>query len=158
MIRWPGKIEPRESNEMFSTMDFMPTFARIVGADMPDDRPIDGVDQLDFLLGSQPKSNREHLITFTSDQMQAVRWRQFRYYLVEVVPSGSGFSRQEGLASAYRRLHYPLIYNIEADPREEYNISTSRGWVAAHATRVIGEYLKTLEKHPNPPAVNLTNY
>lgn len=158
MIRWPGKIKPGTSNEMFSTMDFMPTFARIVGAKMPEDRPIDGVDQLEFLLGKQPKSNREHLITFTGDQLQAVRWRQFRYYLVDVVPSGIGASRQEGLAGTYKRLHYPLIYNIEADPREEFNINTSRGWVAGHATRIIGQYLKTLVDHPNPPAPNLVNY
>ena len=51
---------------MFSTMDFMPTFARIVGAKMPEDRPIDGVDQLEFLLGKHQYSNREHLITFTA--------------------------------------------------------------------------------------------
>ncbi len=158
MIRWPGKIESGTSNEMFSTMDFMPTFARIVGAKMPEDRPIDGVDQLEFLLGEQPQSNREHLITFTGDQLQAVRWRQFRYYLVDVVPSGFGASRQEGLAGTYRRLHYPLIYNIEADPREEFNINTTRGWVAGHATKIIGEYLQTLEDHPNPPPPNLVNY
>lgn len=158
MIRWPGKIKSGATNEMFSTMDFMPTFARIVGAKMPADRPIDGVDQLDFLVGKQKKSNREHLLTFTGDQLQALSFRQFRYYLVEVVPSGSGFSRQEGLAGAYRRLHYPLIYNIEADPREEFNINTTRGWVAGHASRIIGEYLQTLENHPNPPAPNLTNY
>ena len=158
MIRWPGKIEPGTSNEMFSTMDFMPTFAQIAGAKMPEDRPIDGVDQLEFLLGEQAQSNREHLITFTGDQLQAVRWRQFRYYLVDVVPSGLGASRQEGLAGAYRRLHYPLIYNIEADPREEFNINTTRGWVAGHAMRIIGEYLQTLEDHPNPPAPNLTNF
>lgn len=158
MIRWPGRIKSGATNEMFSTMDFMPTFARIVGAKMPADRPIDGVDQLDFLVGKQKKSNREHLLTFTGDQLQAVRFRQFRYYLVEVVPSGSGFSRQEGLAGAYRRLHYPLIYNIEADPREEFNINTTRGWVAGHASRIIGEYLQTLENHPNPLPPNLTNY
>ncbi len=158
MIRWPGKIKSGTSNEMFSTMDFMPTFARIVGAKMPEDRPIDGVDQLDFLLGKQKKSNRDHLITFTGDQLQAVRFNQFRYYLVEVVPSGSGFSRQEGLAGTYRNLHYPLIYNIEADPREEFNINTSRGWVAGHAMKIIGEYLQTVKDHPNPPAPNLTNF
>ena len=158
MIRWPDMIKPGTSNEMFSTMDFMPTFASIVGAKMPEDRPIDGVDQLKFLLGKQPKSNREHLITFTGDQLQAVRWRQFRYYLVDVVPSGFGPSRQEGLAGTYKRLHYPLIYNIEADPREEFNTNTTRGWVAGHAMRIIGQYLKTLEDHPNPPAPNLTNY
>jgi len=32
---------------MFSNMDFLPTFAHIVGAEMPTDRPIDGVDQTD---------------------------------------------------------------------------------------------------------------
>lgn len=158
MIRWPGKINPRASNEMFSTMDFMPTFARIVGAKMPEDRPIDGVDQLDFLLGKQEKSNRDSLLTFTGDQLQAVRINQFRCYLVETVPSGTGFSRQEGLAGAYRRLHYPLIYNIEADPREEFNINTSRGWVAGHVMKIINEYQQTLKEHPNPPAPNLTNY
>ena len=82
-------------------MDFMPMFARIVGANMPEDRPIDGVDQLEFLLGKHQYSNREHLITFTGDQLQAVRWRQYRYYLIEVVPSGFGASRHEGLAGTY---------------------------------------------------------
>ncbi len=158
MIRCPGRIEPRTSNEMFSTMDFMPTFARIVGAKMPEDRPIDGVDQLEFLLGEQQQSNREHLITFTGDQLQAVRWRQFRYYLVDIVPSGFGASRQEGLAGTYRKLHYPLIYNIEADPREEFNINTTRGWVTGHASRIISEYLQTLEDHPNSPASNLVDF
>jgi arylsulfatase len=158
MIRWPDKINSGTSNEMFSTMDFMPTFARIVGAKMPEDRPIDGVDQLEFLLGEQKKSNREHLITFTGDQLQAVRWRQFRYYMIDVVPSGFGASRQEGLAGAYRNMHYPLVYNIEADPREEFNINTTRGWVAGHVMKVIGDYLQTLKDHPNPAAPNLVNF
>ncbi len=158
MIRWPGKIAVGESNEMFSTMDFMPTFARIAGAKMPDDRPIDGVDQTDFLLGGQESSNREHLITFTGDQLQAVRWRQFRYYLVDVTSTGIGASRQEGLAGAYRPMHYPLVFDIEADPREEFNANVYRGWVAGHASRIIGEYLQSLAKHPNPPAPNLTNF
>jgi hypothetical protein len=32
-------------------MDFFPTFANIVGAKIPEDRPIDGIDQTDVLLG-----------------------------------------------------------------------------------------------------------
>ena len=57
-VRWPGKIKPgTSSNAMFSIMDFMPTFARILGAKMPTDRPIDGVDQTDVLLGK--KRDRE---------------------------------------------------------------------------------------------------
>ncbi len=72
MIRWRGRIEPGTSNEMFSTMDFFPTFARIVGAEVPTDRPIDGVDQTDFLLGSQQSSSREHLLTFRRESSNPV--------------------------------------------------------------------------------------
>ena len=136
----------------------MPTLARLAGAKMPKDRPIDGVDQSAFLLGEQENSNREHLITFTGEQMQAVRWRQYRYYLVNVVPAGIGAARHEGVAGTYSRLHYPLIYNIEADPREEFNINVHRGWITGHAMRIIGEYQRSLAKHPNPPAPNLVDF
>src|SRR5262249_6747915 len=51
-IRWPGHIKPdTTSYAMFSIMDFFPTFAHIVGGKIPTDRPIDGVDQTDVLLG-----------------------------------------------------------------------------------------------------------
>jgi arylsulfatase len=51
MIRWPGHITPRSTNAMFSIMDFFPTLAKFAGAKVPTDRPIDGIDQSDLLLG-----------------------------------------------------------------------------------------------------------
>ena len=52
IIRWPGYVKPDSTSyAMFSIMDFLPTFARIVGGKLPTDRPIDGVDQTDVLLG-----------------------------------------------------------------------------------------------------------
>jgi arylsulfatase A-like enzyme len=64
MIRWPERIQPRSSYAMFSIMDFFPTFARLAGGKVPDDRPIDGVDQTDLLLGRNDIGRREHLLTF----------------------------------------------------------------------------------------------
>ena len=50
-IRWPGKVKPGTSSyAMFSIMDFFPTFARVIGSNVPADRPIDGVDQTDVLF------------------------------------------------------------------------------------------------------------
>jgi len=49
---------------MISIMDFFPTLATITGAKIPKDRPIDGIDQSDWLLGKKDTSNREHLLTF----------------------------------------------------------------------------------------------
>ncbi len=159
MIKWPGKIEPGESNEMFSTMDFMPTFANIVGGAMPDDRPVDGVDQSDWLLGKQATSNRESLITFIGGDMAAVRWRHFRIYLQDVVQAGEGYIRMGGTqANRIQHNGYPKIYNIAQDPREEHDVGPPESWIVGQYMKVTYQYLATLEDHPNPPAANLTDF
>ena len=86
MIKWPGKIAPRASNEMVSIHDFAPTLASIIGAKMPTDRAIDGVDQSAFFTGKQEKSNRESLITFIAEDIVAVRWRNIRIYPKRLCP------------------------------------------------------------------------
>lgn len=96
IIKWPGRIKPSVSNEMFAIHDFLPTLATIIGAGIPSDRPIDGVDQSGFLLGQQPSSKRDHLLTFIGDRLVAVRWKQWRMYPVEFLgtrgnPSTAGY-------------------------------------------------------------------
>ena len=56
MIKWPGKIKPAKSNGMVSIHDFFPTLANIIGATVPSDRAIDGVDQSGFFLGQYQQS------------------------------------------------------------------------------------------------------
>ena len=53
---------------------------------------------------------------------------------------------------------YPSIYNIERDQREEVNIGADSGWVVNEYFKLIGAYLKSLEKYPNPKAVNMTEF
>ena len=60
-------------------------------------------------------------------------------------------ARQEGNG-------FPAIFNIEADPREEVNTLYNSAWVIGPYLKVIGEYMKTLEKYPNPKAVNMTQF
>jgi arylsulfatase A-like enzyme len=38
---------------VIATIDFLPTFARLCGFEVPDDRVIDGQDQTDLLLGKR---------------------------------------------------------------------------------------------------------
>jgi arylsulfatase len=60
IIRWLGKVPAGHvSNEIVHIVDMFTTLARVGGAEVPKDRPIDGVDQLDFFLGKQENSNRE---------------------------------------------------------------------------------------------------
>ena len=53
---------------------------------------------------------------------------------------------------------YPAVYNIEWDPRVEYNLLIENSWVLGPYMKVIQDYHKTLKGHPNPPAPNFTDY
>jgi arylsulfatase A-like enzyme len=60
IIRWPGQVPAGGfSNEIVHVADLYTTLARVANAPVPADRPIDGVDQLDFFKGARSKSNRE---------------------------------------------------------------------------------------------------
>ncbi len=158
MIKWPGKIQPRVSNQMVSVHDWFPTLAGFIGAKVPTDRPLDGVDQGAFVTGIQEKSNRDSLISFIGDEIAAVRWRAYRFYPKEFI-STTGNPPMYGLPG--RRAEgngFPAIFNIEADPREEVNILGASAWVVGPYLKVIGEYQKTLEKFPNPKPVRLTEF
>jgi arylsulfatase A-like enzyme len=82
MVRWPGKVPAGHvSDEIVHGVDLFPTLAGIVGAKVPDDRPIDGVDQSDFFLGSE-KSAREAIPIWCADRLQAVKWRNFKLHSI----------------------------------------------------------------------------
>lgn len=159
MIKWPGRIAPGVSNQMFSIHDFFPTLAKLIGGEVPNDRPMDGVDQSNFLLGKQEHSNRDHLLTFVGDRLVAVRWKQFRIYPLEFLASNTNPKVGGYMAAMRETAGFPQIFNIEADPKEKVNIAhTGAGWVMVPYLRLVGEYKRTLEKHPNRPATNVTRF
>src|SRR5262249_25842724 len=72
VVRWPGKVPAgRISNEIVHQVDMFPTLARLAGGAVPTDRVIDGVDQTEFLLGKQEKSNREGFPCYVGDVLHA---------------------------------------------------------------------------------------
>ena len=46
------------SDELFATIDFLPTFAKLCGCELPKDRVIDGVDQTELLAGGSSKRSQ----------------------------------------------------------------------------------------------------
>jgi arylsulfatase A-like enzyme len=84
LVRWPGKIPPgRVSNEIVHQVDTFTTLAGMAGVPVPTDRAIDGVDQTDFLTGHQQKSNRESILAFVADRLEAVKWRNWKLVFYE---------------------------------------------------------------------------
>jgi len=117
MISWPGKISPFVSNELFHSMDFFATLAEWAGASIPKDRPIDSINQADYLLDSSKGSKRDYVMVYYNGEFAAMRYLHFK--LMRAV-----YSRKASLMSESMYLKsLPLIYNLKADPKEEFNIS-----------------------------------
>ena len=55
-------------------------------------------------------------------------------------------------------LYFPKVYNIEMDQHEDLNIGAYNLWPMEPVAKVVREYLESLKKYPNPPAVNFTNF
>ena len=71
IMRWPGKIPEGKTNDgLMATIDFLPTFASITGAKIPDDRTIDGVNQIDFILGKSKTARTSYLYNPGSASVQ----------------------------------------------------------------------------------------
>ncbi|MGZ3392271.1 MAG: arylsulfatase [Isosphaeraceae bacterium] len=159
-IRWPGNVKPgTTSYAMFSIMDFFPTFARIVGAEVPSDRPIDGVDQLDVLLGKSETGSREGLLSFVGGDLLAARWKQWRVYFTDVHPTGAGPQRLTGNGGASAPMNgYPQVFNIEMDPHEDLNVAGLFAWTLEPGLKEVEKYLESVKKYPNPPAPNITQF
>lgn len=154
-MKWKGVIpEGSRTNEMFSIHDFLPTFAGILGREIPTDLPIDGVDQTSFLHNIEGESNRENLLTFIADRLVAVRYRQFRMYPVETMSSG----QVGGLTSnLIQTAVFPQIYNIEVDPYERLNIANENGYLVPVYNNIIRDFEHSLIGAPNPDQLNMTD-
>ena len=82
VARWPGNIpEGSISSEIVSTLDILPTFAKLAGVPLPT-KPIDGHDASDILLGEKDaRSKHEAFYYYQMDQLQCVRSGKWKLHL-----------------------------------------------------------------------------
>lgn len=111
---WPGKIKANlVSTALATTMDFLPTFAKLSGAALPKDVILDGVDISDLLF-SRKDEVRDVIYYYFNADLYAVRKGQWKAHFI----THFGFSPEAPV------LHKePLLYNIDADPSEKYNVA-----------------------------------
>ncbi|MBM4035430.1 MAG: sulfatase [Planctomycetes bacterium] len=125
IARWPGRIPPGTTcGELCTTMDILPTFARLAGADLPRDRAIDGRD-IWPLLAAQPgtKSPHEAFFHYYMEQLQAVRAGKWKLYL----PLAAKWRSFRGEA----RPSPAELYDLEADIGEKANVAAAHPQVVA---------------------------
>ena len=114
---WPGVVEAgTTSNEPVCTLDYLPTLAAILGAELPDDRPIDGTNILTLIQGAD--WNRSKFIPFASSMQKKS-------------PSASIISKGYKLLLWFDKTKSDELYQIKNDASEMNNLIHVETEVAA---------------------------
>jgi arylsulfatase A-like enzyme len=150
IMRWPGKIPAgRTCEELCSTIDLLPTVAKLVGGPQPE-RKIDGQDIWPLLAGEHGAKGRETFFYYVGDELHAVRAGDWKLHL-----------RHDYLTSYEPRGKGGKPANIENLKPESMQMSGVRGIASRHGYQIkqldlslfnldddLGETTNVADRHP----------
>ncbi|MGC6414641.1 MAG: sulfatase, partial [Bacteroidia bacterium] len=120
-IFWsPGNIKPGIITDMGTTMDLFTTFSRLAGVAIPSDREMDGVD-LSPVLFHKKKGVRNEVQFYRERELYAYRLGSFKAH----------FITKPGYRNEKKYHDPPLLFNVDEDPGEQYNIASTHPEVLA---------------------------
>ena len=132
-MSWPGVIpENRETDNVVSAMDLLPTFASLAGTTVPDN--LDGLNLVPLLTGEDPDLEHPYLVWDVGFQW-AIRQGDWKLHFVE--PSRRGRVLDEGVG--YRLTH------LADDPGENRNLLLENPEKAADLGHLHREWLETMQ-------------
>ncbi|HET6575172.1 MAG TPA: sulfatase-like hydrolase/transferase, partial [Fimbriiglobus sp.] len=128
---WPGTIPAGAVNhDIACTMDLFVTAAKLAGAKVPADRPIDGYDLSATMTGKGP-GPRDVMFYYRDTKLYAVRQGPWKAHFVT----------RAGYGSAKPEAHDPpLVFHLGHDPGEQYDQSKQRPDVVARLTKLAAEH------------------
>jgi len=117
VVRWPGRIPAgRTCGELATTMDLLPTLARLAGTHQPNDRIIDGKDIWPLLSGRDGATSPHDVFYYYHvEQLQAVRSGKWKLHL----PRKS--SRNLPLRAGIER--EPMLFDLKKDLGETTDVA-----------------------------------
>ena len=153
MIRWPGHIPAGQvKTGIQANMDFFTTLATIAGdpnvvEEMKNDRKqyIDGINNLDYWTGKSAESKRNNFLYYHESTLRAVRMNQWKLH----------FETSENYYDTYKKLKFPIIFNLRQDPFESFDSTTDRSdimqkklWLGEPLEALLAEHIKSLMDYP----------
>ena len=124
IMQWHGKIPKGVvSEEIATTMDLFPTFMKLAGGRLPEDRVIDGKD-ISPLMFDQPGARSPHqsFYYYSLTKLQAVRAGRWKL----VLPRQADSPHMLWLGKYMDTVEKPLLFDLEADIGEQHDLSAER--------------------------------
>lgn len=139
-IFWsPAKLPAKVVMDMGSTLDLLPTFSALAGVPLPEDRVLDGVDLSPVLFGDNP-SPRNEMFYYRGSDLYAVRVGAYKAHLIT----------EAGYEAKTKEFHNPpLLFDVEQDPSERFNIAAQHPEILETIQSVISNHRATMVKGPD---------
>ncbi|WP_128544269.1 sulfatase family protein [Larkinella soli] len=126
LMRWPGVVPAgRVSNKLLSTLDILPTVAKLCGARQPKNR-IDGVDIVTLLKGDDSATPREQfLYYYRKNSLEAVRKGDWKLVFPHPGRTYEGYLPGQGGKPGPSTETHAIqggLYDLQRDPGERYDV------------------------------------
>jgi len=138
IARWPGQIKAGITNhEVITTLDIFTTCLSLAGVDIPQDRIIDGRDISRVLKGTGP-AKIQPFFYYRGTYLMAVRKGPWKLHVITSDAFGGG-------AKKNTKLETPLLYHLEHDPSERYDVARQNPQVVADLLKEIAAHKATIK-------------
>ncbi|MCL2347293.1 MAG: sulfatase [Planctomycetaceae bacterium] len=142
IFRFPGKIPAgTRCGELASTIDILPTVARLIGAKLPE-RKIDGKDIRPLMFGEPgAKSPHDAFAIYFNGQLQAVRDTKWKLVLPHDYPTLGGHpGGKNGIPVPYQNAHTELaLYDLDSDVSETTDVREKHPDITARLQKAADE-------------------
>lgn len=147
-IAWmPGRVEEGIiSRSICSTLDLYPTIMAISGNKESQINGLDGIDISRALFENLPVRNNIHY--YRKDTLVAIRHKEWKIYIDDPNPWNDEFTKAD----------LPLLYNLDQDPSEKYNIADSHPEIIDDLIQIAEAHIKETIVAPSQLDAILPSY
>ncbi len=148
IMRFPGKIKPNTiCDKVAATIDLLPTFANLAGAQLRPNHIIDGKDISPLIFSENATSPHEKsgYFFYRGSRLEAVRAGNYKLRL-----TGPRRRRPKNKNHKPQPKPAPQLYNLKADIGERNNIASQHPDIVARLTKLAKDFDKSLKTNTRP--------
>ena len=147
-IAWmPGTIKKGTvSTALASTLDLYPTLIAMTGNEISSKEELDGLNIKNTFVNNEPVRHDIHY--YRQDTLIGIRHKEWKIYIKDPNPWNDDLTKKD----------IPVLYNIEHDPSEKYNVISKHSDIVDRIVTLSEEHIQKVTKIPSKYDTILPEY
>lgn len=141
-VKWDGQIQNITNDKLVNAMDVYSTCISLAGGTIDQDRIVDGKDISLYIVKDSKQKEKEEIPFFyygIKNELMAVRMGAWKLHL----------KTYSQLGEDYFKGQLPLLFNIETDPSEKYNVADNHPEIVEKLKQLIDTQNKQVAEQGN---------